>query len=44
MICGLEASIISLNIYVDLMTLLMISEEIERLVFSMKYGIPKTLR
>jgi len=41
---GLEESIILLNIYVDLITLSMISGEIERLISSMKYEIPRTLR
>ena len=43
-ICGLKASIILLNIYIDLITLSIMFKEIERLVFLMKYKIPETLR
>jgi len=44
MICGLEASTILLNIYIDLITLSIMFKEIEKLVFLMKYKIPGTLR
>jgi len=44
MMYGLEANTILLNICVDLMTLSTMFEEMGRLIFSMKYRIPRILR
>ena len=43
-IYGLKANTILLNICIDLIMLSMMFKEIERLVFSIKYEISRTLR